>query len=77
MANPAVITGPVAWSARIIEAHPGPVNAAFAAIQLLLRLGIIWRPAVRVALTASVVWSAAVWWLGEGLGGVLAGPRAR
>jgi hypothetical protein len=74
--NPAVIAGPVTWSARIIEAHPGPVNAAFATIQLLLGLGIIWRPAVRVALAASVVWSVAVWWLGEGLGGVLAGTAS-
>ncbi|HEX6451714.1 MAG TPA: hypothetical protein VF060_19905 [Trebonia sp.] len=74
--NPAVIAGPIIWSARIIEAHPGPVNAAFATIQLLLGLGIIWRPAVKAALAASVVWSVAVWWLGEGLGGVLAGTAS-
>jgi hypothetical protein len=74
--NPAVIAGPITWSARIIEAHPSPVNAAFATIQLLLGLGIIWRPAVKAALAASVVWSVAVWWLGEGLGGVLAGTAS-
>lgn len=74
--NPAFIAGPITWSARIIESHPGPVNATFATIQLLLGLGIIWRPAVRVALAASVVWSVAVWWLGEGLGGVLTGTAS-
>lgn len=74
--NPAVIAGPITWSARIIEAHPGPVNAAFATVQLLLGLGIIWRPALKPALAASVVWSVAVWWLGEGLGGVLAGTAS-
>jgi hypothetical protein len=74
--NPAVIAEPIIWSARIIEAHPGPVNAAFATIQLLLGLGIIWRPAVKAALAASVIWSVAVWWLGEGLGGVLAGTAS-
>lgn len=74
--NPAVIADPILWSARIIEAHPGPANALFATVQLLLGLGIIWRPAVRAALAASVVWSVAVWWLGEGLGGVLSGDAS-
>ena len=46
-------------------------NALFAAGQLLLGLGIAGRRTVRVALGASIVWSRAVWWLGEGLGGVL------
>jgi hypothetical protein len=41
-----------------------------------LGLGIAWRPAVRLALAASVLWSLAVWFLGEGLGGVLAGPAS-
>lgn len=74
--NPAVIADPITWSAGIIEAHPGPANAMFATVQLLLGLGIIWRPAVRAALAASVVWSVAVWWLGEGLGGVLSGTAS-
>jgi hypothetical protein len=74
--NPAAIAMPITWSARIIEAHPGPVNAAFATIQLLLGLGIVWRPTVKAALAASVVWSVSVWWLGEGLGGVLAGTAS-
>jgi hypothetical protein len=33
--------------------------------------GIAWRPTVRLALAASVAWSLGVWWLGEGLGGLL------
>jgi hypothetical protein len=43
----------------------------FATIQLLLALGIAWRPTVRVALGASIVWALGVWWFGEGLGEVL------
>ena len=70
--NPSAVAGPVTWSAGIIEHHP-IANAGFAAIQLLIAAGIAWRPAVKVALAASVGWSVAVWWLGEGLGGVLAG----
>jgi len=71
--NPAVIADPITWAARIVEHHPVGTNAAFATIQLLLGLGIAWRPTVRAALLASVVWSVAVWWFGEGLGGVLNG----
>lgn len=69
--NPAVIAGPAQWAARLIEHYPMSTNAAFATIQLALGLGIAWRSTVRIALAASVVWSVAVWWLGEGLGGVL------
>jgi hypothetical protein len=69
--NPAFIARPITWSAGIVEHHPVPTNAAFATIQLLLALGIAWRPTLKLALGASVVWSLAVWWLGEGLGEVL------
>ena len=41
-----------------------------------LGLGIAWRPTVRLALAASIAWSLAVWWLGEGLGGILAGTAS-
>jgi hypothetical protein len=71
--NPGVIAHPITWAAGIIAHHLAATNAAFATIQLLLGLGIAWRPTVRVALAASIVWSVAVWWFGEGLGGVLNG----
>ena len=35
--------------------------------------GVAWRPTVKLALGASVLWALDVWWVGEGLGGVLAG----
>jgi len=71
--NPALVARPISWSAAFIGHHVVVLNAIFAAIQLLLGLGIAWRPTVRLALAGSVLWSLAVWWLGEGLGGVLAG----
>ena len=71
--NPAVIADPITWSARIVEGHPGWANAAFATVQLFLAIGLAWRPTVKVALAASVCWSLGVWWIGEGLGGVLTG----
>ena len=74
--NPRVIADPITWSAGIVEQHPVVTNAAFATIQLIIALGIAWRPTVRLALATSVAWSAAVWWLGEGLGGVLTGSAS-
>ena len=71
--NPGVIARPVTWDATLVEHHLVLLNSIFATIQLLLGLGIAWRPTVRPALAASIVWSAAVWWLGEGLGLVLTG----
>src|SRR3984957_19515063 len=71
--NPAVIARPITWDATLVEHHLVLLNTIFAVTQLLLGLGIAFRPTVRVALAASVAWSVAVWWLGEGLGGVLNG----
>ncbi len=74
--NPAFVAGPVNWSAALITHHLVVLNAVFATIQVALGLGIAWRPMVRLALAASVLWSLAVWFLGEGLGGVLAGTAS-
>lgn len=71
--NPGVVASPITWSAGIIAAHPVWTNAVFATIQLALGIGIALRPTMRLALAGSIVWSLAVWWLGEGLGGVLTG----
>ena len=74
--NPAVVADPITWSAGLVDHHLALVNAVFATIQVALGIGIAWRPTVRIALAASVAWSLAVWWLGEGLGGVLAGTAS-
>ena len=74
--NPAFVASPITWSAGFIDHHLVVLNAVFAIIQLALGLGIAWRPAVKVALAASVAWSLGVWWFGEGLGGVLAGTAS-
>jgi hypothetical protein len=71
--NPAAVASPVYWSATLITHHLMVLNGIFAATQLALGLGIAWRPTVRLALAGSVLWAAAVWFLGEGLGGVLSG----
>jgi hypothetical protein len=73
--NPAVIAYPINWSAKIIAVHPA-ANAIFALVQVAIGIGIAWRPALKLALGASVIWSLAVWWFGEGLGGVLNGTAS-
>ncbi len=71
--NPAFVAHPITWAAREIASHSTGANGAFFAVQLMLALGIAFRPLARVALVASVGWSLGVWWIGEGLGGVLTG----
>jgi hypothetical protein len=71
--NPAVIASPITWAASLVEHHGEALNTSFATVQLLLALGIAWRPTVKIALGASIAWSLGVWWLGEGLGSVLTG----
>lgn len=74
--NPGVVASPISWNAVLVEHHLVLLNTVFATIQLLLGLGIAYRPTVRVALAASIAWSLGVWWFGEGLGGVLSGAAS-
>ena len=74
--NPGVVGRPISWNATLVEHHLVLLNTIFATIQLLIGLGIAWRPTVRLALAASIAWSLGVWWFGEGLGGVLSGAAS-
>jgi hypothetical protein len=74
--NPGFLANRITWNATLISHHLAAANSSFAAIQVAIGLGIAWRPAVRLALAASVAWSLAVWWLGEGHGGVLTGSAS-
>jgi hypothetical protein len=71
--NPVIVSHAINWNAALVEHHLVLLNAIFATVQLLLGLGIAYRPTVRLALAASIVWALGVWWFGEGLGGVLSG----
>ena len=76
LGNPAVIASPAMWASHLISHDVAAWNTAFALIQLAIALGLLWRPAVKAALAAGIVWSLAIWWLGEGLGGVLTGTAS-
>ncbi|MGH9172034.1 MAG: hypothetical protein ACRD0Z_14390 [Acidimicrobiales bacterium] len=71
--NPSWIASSIGWNATIVGHHPLAANTTFAFIQIFLGLGISRRRTLKPALAASVAWSLAVWWFGEGLGGVLSG----
>ncbi len=71
--NPSAVAGSIRWNASFVDHHAVATNTAFAFVQILLGLGMAWRPSVKPALAVSVVWSIGVWWFGEGLGGVLHG----
>jgi hypothetical protein len=71
--NPSVIARSILWSGRTIGHHAVIINALFALAQVAIGLGIAWRPTLKLAVAASIVWSVGVWWVGEGFGGVFSG----
>ena len=71
--DPGWMAHSISWNASVVGHHTELLDAFFAAIQILVALGIAWRPTVKAALGVSVVWSVAVWWFGEGLGGIFRG----
>lgn len=71
--QPGWVASGVTWVAGLVGAHPALWNSLFAAIQLALGIGLLFRPLARIALVASVGWAVGVWYFGEGLGGLAGG----
>ena len=71
--NPSLIARPISWSGTTIGHHAVLTDSFFALAQIAIALAIAWRPTVKVGLGASMAWSVGVWWVGEGLGGILNG----
>jgi hypothetical protein len=61
------------WAASIVDHHPVLTNTFFALFQFLIGFGIVAKRTCKAALAFSVAWSLAVWWFGEGAGGVFSG----
>lgn len=71
--QPGIVSHPVLWASHLVISHPVLTNSVFAAVQLGLGIGLLWRRFVRWTLIVSVVWALSVWWVGEGMGGLTTG----
>jgi len=74
--NPAIIKDPMTWAIRVMNDHIAIYNILFATIQLAIAVLILRRRTVKAGLLLSIPWAVAVWWFGEGLGGILTSPVA-
>jgi hypothetical protein len=71
--QPFFVAAPVRWNAALIGTHPALFNGVFAGVQLALGIGLLLSRTSRAALVASVFWAGGVWYVGEGLGGLVGG----
>jgi hypothetical protein len=58
----------IIWSARFANGDLAVWNTLFALTQVLLGVGLLYRPLVKHALLASFAWVLIVWWFGEAFG---------
>jgi len=71
--QPAVIRGPIHFAVHTILLHPSLWGGLFALIQLSLGILILVKRTAIYGLLGSVAWGLSVWYIGEGLGGLLNG----
>jgi hypothetical protein len=71
--QPGFVSGPVHWASTVVAAHPVAWNVPFAAIQLLIGVGLLVPRTARLALAVSIAWALGVWYFGEGLSGLASG----
>ena len=76
LGNPNIVARSINWNAGLVGHHAMAADAIFAVVQILLGLGIAWRPTVKPALALSIPWALGVWWFGEGLGAMLTGKSS-
>ena len=71
--QPGLIAAPIRVVAHLIEPRVALFNLLAITIQVLIGLGLMYRPTVKPALLVSFAWALGVWWIGEGLGGLFTG----
>jgi hypothetical protein len=71
--QPGIVASPLRWMGHQIEPHVAVFNALAATLQVMIGLGLVYRRTVKPALVVSFLWAAAVWFAGEGFGGILTG----
>jgi hypothetical protein len=71
--QPGIVASPLTWIGHQIEPHVALFNALAATLQVMIGLGLVYRRTVKPALAVSFLWAAAIWFAGEGFGGILTG----
>jgi len=74
--QPGYVAGPIKLIAHLVEPRVALFNLFAVTIQVLIGVGLIYRRTVKAALLASFGWALGVWWIGEGLGGLLTGSAS-
>jgi hypothetical protein len=73
LGQPGIIGSPITWIANLIGPHVALFNAFAATLQVLIGLGLLFRPTVKPALMVSFGWAIGIWVTGEGLGMIFTG----
>ena len=71
--QPGFVAAPIKLAAHLIEPRIALFNLFAVTIQVLIGIGLIYRPTVKAALLTSFAWALGVWWIGEGLSGLFTG----
>ena len=66
--QPTILAWPIEHMANLVSVSPTAYNGLFAAVQVLVGIGILQKTTVKPALALSVAWAAGVWAFGEGFG---------
>lgn len=74
--QPGIIGAPIVWIANLVDPHVALFNAGAATLQVLIGLGLLYRPTVKLSLLVSLVWASGIWFAGEGLGMIFTGTAS-
>ena len=74
--QPDLVSSTITHMAHLIALQPALTDTFFAALQILIGVGLLFRETVRPALVLSFLWALGVWALGEGFGMLLTGTAS-
>lgn len=66
--QPYWLASSIKWAAHIFQSNSTGLNTLFALTQVIIGLGLLYRPTVKGALALSFAWSLIVWWSAEAFG---------
>ena len=74
--QPTVVSSAMTHVAHLVSVQPALADTLFAAVQILIGVGLLVRETVKPALVLSFVWALGVWALGEGFGMLFTGAAS-